>query len=430
MKVLHVHISDYYRGGGGAIATHRLHVGLRKAGVDSKIMCQTKTLESPHIIQIPKSRRVRKLETWLKKFTSNLGLNDIHIVSSFKLREHKAYQEADIFHLQGIHSGCLNYLALPSLTKDKPTIFTLHDIWPFTGHCAFSYDCERWQTGCGQCPYPEAYPPVKRDNTHLEWKLKNWVYSRSNMTVITLSHKLTEQAKQSMLNRFPIYQIPNGVDTKVYEPLDPEQCRSILGIPPGKKVLMVSALYLKQVNKGGDLLLKALQSLPQSLKSEVVLLTLGQSGDVLARAADVPTVNLGYVAHDRLKALAYSAADLFVFPSRAESFGLVALESMACGTPVVAFAVGGVPDLVRPGVTGYLAEPENAEDLCAGIVQLLEDKILYERMSQQGRTMALEEYTMELQVQQHLDLYHRLLSDGVAQAEETAMPLSKVTESV
>jgi len=316
--------------------------------------------------------------------------------------------EADIINFHGFRIH-FNYLALPALTKNKPGVFTLQDIWPFTGHCAVSYDCDRWKIGCGKCPYPDAPPPVRRDNTRLEWKLKDWAYSRSNLAIVTLCNQVTEQAKQSMLNRFPIYQIPSGIDTEVYEPLDPEQCRSLLGIPPGKKVLMFAALNLRHHWKGGDLLLKALQGLPESLKGETVLLLLGNRGGAIAESVGIQTIDLGYVMNDRLKAIAYSAADLFVSPTRAEAFGLVILESIACGTPAVAFGVGGVLDLVRPGITGYLAEPENAQDLRNGIVQLLEDEPLRNTMGQQGREIVLKEYTLELCVQRYVELYRQLL---------------------
>jgi len=426
MRILLVQISDYERGGGGTIAMYRLHLGLKKAGFDSKILCGIKTLHTSDSIAVPRSFRLERL---LGKVTSRLGLNDIHCISSFRIPKLGAYLEADIINFHGFRRY-FSYLALPALTKNKPGVFTLQDIWPFTAHCAISYDCDRWKIGCGKCPYPEAHPPIKRDNTRLEWKLKDWVYSRSNLAIVTLCSQVTEQAKQSMLSRFPIYQIPTGIDTEVYEPFDPEQCRSLLGIPPGKKVLMFAALDMSQHWKGGDLLLKALQGLPESLKAETVLLLLGSRGEAIAQFGGIQTINLGYVLNDRLKAIAYSAADLFVSPTRAEAFGLVVQESLACGTPVVAFGVGGILDLVRPGTTGYLAEPENAQDLRNGIVQLLEDESLRSAMGQQGRELVLKEYNLELHVQRYVALYRQLLQNGVTQTKSDLIPQAQVTGNV
>lgn len=406
LKVLQVNLSDYAGGGGGAIAMYRLHTGLKKAEVDSKILGGFKTLESSESKQIP---RLQRWESQIRKITSKIGLNDIHCISSFKIKKNKIYLESDILNFHVLHSGFFSYLAMPSLTESKPAVFTIHDMWALTGHCAYSYNCDRWKNGCGKCPNLDTYPAIQRDSTHLEWKLKNWVYSRSKLTIVTLSNWLTEQAKLSMLNRFPIHYIPNGIDTKAYQPLDPEQCRSLLGIPTGKKVLMFGAESLKNPRKGGDLLSKALQNLPESLKAKIVLMTLGNGGEAIAEAVGIQTFNLGYVSSDRLKSIAYSAADLFIFPTRADNLPLVLQESMACGTPMVSFRIGGVPDLVRPGVTGYLAEPENAKDFCNGIMQLLEDRSLRDHMSQQCRAIALEEYPLELQAKRYIELYRQAL---------------------
>jgi glycosyltransferase involved in cell wall biosynthesis len=239
----------------------------------------------------------------------------------------------------------------------------------------------------------------------LEWKLKEWTYKRSRLSVITLSNCRTEEVRQSILNRFPVYQIPNGIDVDAYKPLDRGECKKALGIPEGKKVLIFAAAKPYQFNKGPDLLIKALGHLKESLKKEIVLLVLGERGDAIADAVRLPAVSLGYIANDRLKAVAYSAADLCVFPTRAESLPLVLQESMACGTPMVSFNVGGVPDLVRPQITGYLATPENHDDFRLGIEQLLEDSNLRNRMGSACRSIAVNEYSLELQVKRYIKVY-------------------------
>jgi glycosyltransferase involved in cell wall biosynthesis len=405
VKILHIHSTDSAVSG-GAIVMLRLHYCLKDYGYDSKILCSNKRLESEDSIRI---KRWWKLENKIKKVTSRLGLNDIHCVSSFKIRKNKAYENADILHIHGIHGGFFSYLALSSLTENKPGVFTLHDVWGFTGHCAINYDCDRWRIGCGKCPYLDAPPAVRRDNTRLEWKLKNWVYRRSNLTIVCPSKNITNQAKQSMLNRFPIHHIPHGVNTEVYRPLDPAMCRHLLGIPPGKKVVIFASAGLHWYNKGGDLLVKALHRLPEALKAETVLLLLGDKGEEIARSTGLQTLKLGFVSSDRLKAICYSAADLCISPTRAESFGLVGLESIASGTPVVSFRVGGVPDTIRHGITGYLAEPENSKDFSNRIVELLEDERLRDLLSQQGQSIAKKEFSLDLQVQRHIELYQQVL---------------------
>ncbi len=405
MQVLQINQSDI--NGGAAIAGYRLHQGLLAQSIDSRLLVGNSKTRDERVETLPARYR---LENQLVRFTSRLGLNCIHHVNSFEIPKHSFYQEADLLNFHNLHCTRFSYLAIPKLTANKPAIFTLHDMWSFTGHCAYSFDCNRWQTGCGKCPYPDTYPSIRRDNTALEWKLKDWVYSRSNLTIVTPSRWLGEQAKQSMLNRFAVHHIPYGIDTVAYQPIDQELCRKVLGISQHKYVLMFGAQSLKQSRKGGDLLVEALALLPDSLKAETVLLTIGNGGEVIAKTVGIPYLSLDYVGSDRLKSVAYSAADLFLFPTRADNLPLVLQESMACGTPMVSFKIGGVPDLVRPNVTGYLAEAENPQDFCQGVVQLLEDAPLREKMSENCRAIALSEYPLELQAKRYIELYKKVLA--------------------
>ena len=418
MNVLLVHSSDY-GWGGGQTAMNRLRDGLAKAGVKATTLCRGKTREDS--VAIPRSAR---LENFLRRFTQRAGLNDIHCVSSFNIRKMKVFQDSDVIDLHCIHSGFFSYLALPWMTQDKPTVFTLHDMWPVTGHCHNSRDCQRWKTGCGRCPYPETEPPIRRDGTHIEWRLKKWVYQRSPMSVVVPSAWLKNIVNKSIMGRFPVHHIPHGIDTRIYSPLDRDHCRHALGIPKGKKVLLFAVDDLTRYLKGGDLLQGALRSLPASLKSEMILLLFGNKAQVFASSVDIPAVDLGYIGGDRVKAVAYSAADIFVSPTRAESFGLVILESMACGTPAVSFRVGGVPDLVRPNVTGYLAEPENALDLGKGIEFLLSDPSGLASLGENCRRAVVEEFSIDLQVQRYIALYSSLArGNGV-----TSTALSTTTD--
>ncbi|MEA5503462.1 glycosyltransferase family 4 protein [Halotia wernerae UHCC 0503] len=404
MKILHINQSDI--GGGAAIAAYRLHEGLLKQGIESKLLVGNVKTDSELVAAVSRKSRI---ENQLSQLTRLIGLNYINNISSFDIPKHSFYKYADCLNFHNLHTGYFSYLAIPELTEEKPAVFTLHDMWSFTGHCAYSYDCDRWKIGCGKCPNLDTYPAIKRDSTSLEWKLKNWVYRRSDLVIVTPSKWLTEQAKQSMLSCFPIQHIPYGIDTEAYQPLESQQCRYLLDIPISKRVLLFGAQSLQDYRKGGDLLLKALDHLPEHLKAETVLLTLGEGGKTITKTLGMQTLNLGYVSSDRLKSIAFSAADLFVFPTRADNLPLVLQESMACGTPMVSFRIGGVPDLVQPGITGYLAEPEDAVDFCSGIVKLLEDRELRDRMRGNCRAIALQEYPLELQAKRYVELYQQVL---------------------
>lgn len=409
MKVLH--LSFYGPDGkkGGAIATRRLHFGLRQAGIDSIILNKQAADKNLHFELLRTSRIEKKISALLKKLIlSRVSLNSLEGLGYLQIKKSKAYLDADIIHFHRIFDF-FSYLALPFLTENKPSILTISDMWPYTGHCYNSLDCERWKTGCGKCPYPDMPPSINHDNTQIEWKIKNWVYRHADLNVITNSTCSTDQVRKSMLKHFPIHFIPIGIDTSIYRPLDKKQCQSMLGIPPGKWVLAFVAANLDNYIKGADLLLKALNRLPKSLKKEIVLIVLGDKGNKLTKNLDIQNINFGYIANDHLKTIFYSAADLFICPTRGENFGIVLLESMACGTPMVSFKVGGVPDLVRPGITGYLAETDQFMGLYEGIIELLENDQRRESMSKKCREIALNEFRLELMVERHTQLYKQLL---------------------
>lgn len=404
MKVLHINQSDI--SGGAAIAGYRLHQSLVCQGIDSKLLVDQVKVNSDRIINLDRKRVTEEL---LSRFPDYLGLNYIAIFNSFKINKSSDYQNTDILNFHNLHGRYFNYLALPKLTQNKPAIYTLHDMWSLTGHCAYSFDCHKWKLGCGHCPYPDTYPEVKRDSTTLEWKLKNWAYQRSNLTIICPSQWLANQAQKSMLNQYPIHHIPYGINIQDFQPLDKALCRQVLNIPPNKRVLLFSAQSLKDLRKGGDLLLNALKQIPLSLKQDLILLTFGDGGEKFQDLMDIPILGLGYISGDHLKSIAYSVADLFILPTRADNLPLVLQESMACGTPMLAFDVGGVADLVRPGITGLLAKPEDAQDLSLKIIELLEDDTFHQQMAQHCRKIAVAEYSIELQAKRYIEVYRQTI---------------------
>ncbi|KOP27357.1 glycosyl transferase [Hapalosiphon sp. MRB220] len=425
MKILQINLSDYTITGGVGISMYQLHSAMIKSGFDSKILCLFKQLGGSEIIKLERSLSTKIIESILMKVEFELGLNEFsRVFTTLDLKKNSAYREADVITLHCVHDKFISYLSFPDITKEKPIVYYMHDMWAFTGHCHYSYECDRWKTGCGQCPHPEVAGYIKRDNTRLEWKLKDWAYRHSNFHIAAPSKWMYNLAQESMLNRFPIHHIPHGIDTEVYYPINSEHCRSVLGIPNNKKVLMFNALSIKDYRKGGDLLLNALEKLPESLKSEILLLTIG-GGDELSQSVGIQAINMGFISSKNFKAILYSAADLFICPTRADNSPLVLYESMACGTPMVSFNIGGVPDLVRPGITGLLAEPENVEELTNCIVQLLEDDNLRSSMSQQCRKIAMEEYSLDLYVQRFINLYKQVLETDMMSAEkQTSMSVN------
>lgn len=405
MNILLMHHGDGHAGG-GQIQMNRLRSGLVTRGVDARVLCRHVTKKDS--VRMPTHPHV---ENFLRPITRRIGLHDIHLLSSYDVPRIPEFAATDLVDIHCTHCATLSYLALPRITANKPAVFTFHDMWPITGHCHASLDCERWKSGCGKCPYPEIEPAIRRDATALEWRLKNHAYQKSKFTIVTPSKWLRNLVRQSMLANFEIRHIPHGIDTNVYQPIEKKLARTLLGIPVDKKILIFGAETMKRPLKGIDLLVRALQRLPDTLKRDLMLLIFGNASEGVFDETGIPSIELGYILHDQMKALAFSSADLFVNPSRAENSPLVILESMACGTPVASFAVGGVPELVRDGITGQLAKPEHASDLTRVIEEMISNPEALNTMAQNCRSIVLKEYPIELQTSRTIDLYHRLIAE-------------------
>lgn len=385
------------------------HLALCKAGADSRVLCERGANDLLRIneLSLNSTRLKRRIFHILRKSLALYGLSHVPELNSLRIPKTLSNMEYDILHV----ISCRNfssYFTFPTLTKSKPAIFTMSSMSNFTGSCFHSLNCDRWKSGCYKCPHTGTLTPSASDVPNREWKLKNWFYSRSKFNVVAPSVWMSDLVKQSMLNRFPIHYIPHGTDTDAYYPIDRKQSREELGIQPDKKVLMLASDRMGDYLKGGDLIVKVLGGLPQTHKEGLVLLLMGKGGDVF-KSLNIQQLNVGYVSDIHRKALCYSAADLFLFPTRAENSGTVAIESMACGTPVVSFRVGGVPDPVRPGETGYLAGPEDVDDFRRGIMELLGNEPLRKYMGQQSRLIAVREYDIKLWAQRFIQLCESLL---------------------
>lgn len=395
----------YDHSGGAVIAANRLFQGLKSRGVDTKMLVGKSSFEDDTVKIVPHNLSGEKL---ISRINIPLGLNYIHYYSSFNIPNHAFFKQADVINFHTIHSGYFNYLALARLTRDKPAVFTMHDMWAFTGHCSFSYTCTKWENGCGNCPDLSIFPEVQRDATAIEWKLKRRTYRRSNLTFVAPSIWLANLAKKSILKEHPIHHIPNGLDTKVFAPADKRMSRETLGIPGDKTVILFGAMGLSDKRKGGELILETLGKLNNDTRSNLFLLTFGT--DTLGKIEELGIAfkQLGYIKEDKMKSVIFSASDIFLFPSKADNLPCIIQESMACGTPTVATDIGGIPELVRPGITGLLFTPESAEDFKNKIEELIRNREMRDQMADHCRRIAVEEYDISIQARKYESLFKEL----------------------
>lgn len=408
-----LHISEWDNQGGSGRAAYRIHAGLRARGHGSRMFVGHRSTGDPDVALVADGwrRDLDRAPAWL---CDKLGLQYLAHLSSFLLPWREWFRQADIVQLYNLHGGYFSYTALPWITRKKPAVWRLSDMWPFTGHCAYSYDCERWKTGCGRCPILADYPALPFDTTALLWRIKRRLYAGARLTVVAPSTWMARLARESpLLGHFPIETIPNGLDTSVFRPVPKALAREAMGLPSEARVLLFMAPSLDDRRRGGPVLREALGRLDSKARDWKLILA-GSGGSAWKKALPVSLTELGSLRDDRSLSLAYAAADVFVFPTAADNLPNAVIESMACGTPVVSFDVGGVADVVRHMETGYLARPADAADLAVGIERFMADPSLAHRLGEQARRRVEAEHTLDLQAQRFEALYHRLLEPAQA----------------
>jgi glycosyltransferase involved in cell wall biosynthesis len=314
---------------------------------------------------------------------------------------------ADIINLHWV-AEFLDYGAFFEwLPESMPLVWTLHDMAPFTGGCCYDLDCGKFMKNCGACPQLGSKDTF--DITHGVWKRKEKYYrtlSPDRFHIVTPSRWLANDKERSpLLSRFPHSVIPYGLDLEVFCPRDRRAARELLGIPCNTKVLLFVSEEISMPRKGFAILTNALQHLQPE---NIFLLSLGTGRS--PEVQSFPHLHIPSVNHDGLLSLIYSAADVFALPSLADNLPNTMLESIACGTPVVAFAAGGVPDAVRPGVTGLLAKTGDVAELRSAILELLGNDSKRAEMSANCRKIALSEYSLELQAKRYVQLYESMLT--------------------
>jgi glycosyltransferase involved in cell wall biosynthesis len=401
--------------GGAARAAYRLHRGLQNIGVDSQMLVQNKQSDD-YTVTAPVSKLskgIGKLKPTLDSLPLQLyPQRDRSTYSVQWLPDQLAAQVAqidpDVINLHWINGG---YLKIETIAKfNKPIVWTLHDMWAFTGGCHYNGDCMSYTNSCGACP--QLHSNKEKDLSRWIWKRKVRAWQNLNLTIVTPSHWLAKcAASSSLLKDTRIEVIPNGLDTTQYKPLEKSVARSILGLPEDKQLILFGAMSAtSDPRKGFNFLQSALQNLSQSgWRERVELVVFGSSQPKNSPELGFKSHYLGKLNDDISLALVYSAADVMIVPSIQEAFGQTASESLACGTPVVTFDITGLKDIVDHQQNGYLAKPFDINDLARGIAWVLEDEERLQKLGSNGREKVEQNFTLEIQARKYLSLYDSCL---------------------
>lgn len=398
--------------GGGYAAAYRLHQSLRQAGVNSNMVVGEATRGDFTVSSFDKLGKAwNKLAPSLDALPLRLYAHRERTAYSLqwlpdKLVSKIADLDPDIINLHWISAG---FVKIETLAKfDKPLVWTIHDMWPFTGGCHYSQECDRYTKSCGACP---------QLHSHREWDVSRWVWQRKakawknlNLTIVSPSNWLAKCARASSLfQELRIEVIPNGLDIQRYRAIDKQLARNLLGLPLDKKIILFGAVEAtSDRRKGWHFLQPALQKLNQLELDQVELVIFGAS-----QPPNPP--NFGFQAHylgklndDISLALVYAAADVFVAPSVQDNLPNTVMEALACGTPCVTFKVGGMPDMIEHQLNGYLAQPYEVEDLATGIAWVLENKERWRRLCDRAREKVEQEFSVERQAHRYLSLFQEI----------------------
>lgn len=400
MKVSIISTSDD-SGGASKPAINLLH-GLVKYGFDSKMLVQKKFSDNPNILG-PET----KIEK-LKSFIISPGLEDLArtilfkketvfhspaISSSLDWKKLRKFNP-DIVHLHWI---CRGFLKPKDLLKiKKPIVLTMHDMWPFCGGEHYAINDF----------YKKGYSGFNINNWI--WKRKRNVYKKlKNLTLVAPSNWLAGCAKESILfKNYNIKVIPYGLDLDIYKPIDKVCSRNIFNIPLNKKIIIFGANNgLQNPRKGFKYLQQALN---QISREDLELVVFGSSKPAELLNLKIPIKFLGKISDQSSLTTIYSLADVTVVPSVQDNLPNIVMESLACGTPVVGFKIGGIPDMIEHQKNGYLSEPLDSDDLAQGIEWVLSDEAQYRNLSRRAREKCKQEYTIDIQAKKYIDLYNNL----------------------
>jgi glycosyltransferase involved in cell wall biosynthesis len=367
------------------------------------------------------------------------GIEDFRSPGSWHLLD-LTPKRPNIVHCHNLHGDYFDLRVLPWLSQQVPVVLTLHDTWLLSGHCYYSFECERWKTGCGRCPDLNIYPAIRRDATAYNWLRKQKIYSKSRLYVATPSRWLMGKVEQSMLGLAvrEARVIPNGVDLSIFHPADKQSVRARLRLPQDAKVLLFTAVNAR-TNQGKDYqtMRAAVGQVAMRLPAQkLIFIALGDEAPT-ERAGQTEIRFIPYQDNPGFVAQYYQAADLYLHGAKADNFPTTVLESLACGRPVVATAVGGIPEQVKgldffpsglgttanrygkDRATGVLVPLGDVEQMTVAIVQLLTIDSLCRHLGENAARDARERFDLVHQADDYLQWYGQVVEEFAPNSQKS-----------
>ncbi|MDR1775224.1 MAG: glycosyltransferase [Actinomycetes bacterium] len=320
----------------------------------------------------------------------------------------------DVLHLHYPSSGYFDFRALGAISQHVPIIYTFHGMWPVTGHCAHSLDCDRWKTRCVNCSHLDYPPTLHSDNAHRNWLWKYQVWSGARINVVVPSRWMADRVNQSpMAGDFAsVTVLPNGVNTKIFAPADKQKVRDELGLPSDAFVVLTVTALDKNPYKDSRTLRSVMEGFAELNDglAQVVFIQIGGTLTLHEQCGQVIVIRTPYIQDQVELARYYQASDVLFHPAMAESFGLVIVEAQACGLPVVVADAGATPETLQSGSTGFLFPREDVEVSLAQLCALRSNISQRSIMGQQATKWANQNFTLNHMTNRYIDLYRLCVS--------------------
>ena len=408
VKVLHVNNVDLY---GRRFNGFDLMKDLSPRGIDCTQAVLSKLSDDPRVFPLIKGQADEALQQALARVEARHSMNNLLFPWGRQLLRTSQFGDADVVHYHLIHNQVISLFDLPLMFSSKPSVWTFHDPWPFTGHCIYPQGCDKWQTGCSGCPSLESTFPLSADCADRMWRVKQRVFANLDLDIVVASESMHDQTRRSPLtshfNRVSL--IPFGIDAGAY--LEDEAklaSRRRLGIPDDDFVLFFRSTSSEY--KGLEYIVEALGSRPP--KRPTTLVTVDRCGLTQALSSDYGIVELGWVEDPDVYPRVFSACDVFLMPSTAEAFGLMALEAMAAGRPVICFEGTSLPSITRAPECGIAVPMRDSAALRTAIDRLSDDPSEVKRRGELGRVIARRDYSHDRYLDSLECLYRSAVERG------------------
>jgi glycosyltransferase involved in cell wall biosynthesis len=399
-----LHLSTYELSGGSAKSASRIHNTLLQSGFNSKMIVGLRESTSPHVNQLHASWFEKRIQSISSTISSLTGYQYLFIPYSSRIISHPWVAKADVVVIYNAHGGFIDFTSLAKLFSIKPIVWRLSDLWPLTGHCAYPGNCERWLSGCGQCPDLKSYPGVGFDKTRYLWQKKYNLYQIRHPSIIAPSRWMYNNARRSpLLVNSNISYIPNGIDIDIFSPNDQISSRRILGIKDDNSVsiLFIAEKSYPNIRKGTDLLEKALELLSDC---NISLIAVGHHSERWTYAVPIKVYSLGSLSQPELLKHAYCASDIVCIPSTHENLPNTVIESLACARPVVAFDSGGIRDAVHHMRSGLLCFEQTPQALADSLRMLIFSNSLRMSLGKRARSLSVESFSSVTEASRVVDV--------------------------